>query len=346
MNEITVLLAFALPVPELAGDLLRNLKTPALASLLGHAKQSHHAQTTAYARALPHEVWLNQAFFESNKLPAKAVMQALGLVPPTEHCFMLNPVHIHIARDHLILTDPRQLALSEAEAQELFRAAVPYFAEQGMRLIFGTAQQWFVAGENLAELDCASLDAACGHNIDIWLPRQAAQQSERAWRKLQNEIQMLWYAHPINEARLESGLPPVNALWLSGANTPVSTASNLPQGLFRLANVQPPLSAQSLLCTPASLSDLHTGIVYVDQLSSAGLAGDWGSWLEQMHILEEHCFTPLLQHLRSGKTQAVRLLLTDSAQILEFSLTPWSLRWPWRKASLQGLQQARPNTSA
>lgn len=348
MNEITVLLAFALPPPELVGDLIRHLRTPALATLLGRAKQLRHARTVAYARALPHEVWLNQHYFAQDKLPAKAVMQALGLALPAGHCFMLNPVHIHIARDHLILTDPRQLALSEAEARELFAAAAPYFAELGMQLIFGSAQQWFVATERLAELDCASLDAACGHNIDIWLPRQAAQQHERTWRKLQNEIQMLWYAHPVNEARLEAGLPPVNALWLSGANIGAKNATTtppaeVPQQLFRLANEAAPLSAQSLLCTPHASKDLQTGVLFVDQLSAAGLAGDWGTWLAQLHSLEENCFAPLLQQLRSGQTQALHLLLTDSAQIVEFSLTAWSLRWPWRKASLQGLHQARPS---
>ncbi len=347
MNEFTALFAFALPPPELARDLIRHLNTPALATLLGKASLKNLPASPAYARALPHEVWLTQYLFSNSKLPAHAVMQAIGLAVPSKHCFMLNPVHIHIARDHLILTDARQLEFGEIEARQLFEAAAPYFAEQGLELIYGTPQLWFVAAEKMAELDCASLDAACGHNIDIWLPRQAAQQNEREWRKLQNEIQMLWYAHPVNEDRIDKGLAPVNALWLSGA-TPAAPANTSSATLWRMQEETPPLAAHTLLGKPVNLSSAETWqtppkstILYVDQLSSAGLAGDWGTWLAQMQALEQNCFAPLLQQLQTGRIQELKLLLADSNQILECRLNKWSLRWPWRKASLTALQQAR-----
>ena len=38
----------------------------------------------------------------------------------------------------------------------------------------------------------------------------------KLWRKLQNEIQMLWHIDPVNEERELRGLPRINSLWISG----------------------------------------------------------------------------------------------------------------------------------
>jgi hypothetical protein len=38
----------------------------------------------------------------------------------------------------------------------------------------------------------------------------------KLWRKLQNEIQMLWHIDPVNEEREQRGLPSINSLWISG----------------------------------------------------------------------------------------------------------------------------------
>jgi hypothetical protein len=49
------------------------------------------------------------------------------------------------------------------------------------------------------------------------LPRDTVEAgTARAWRKLQNEIQMLWHISPVNEARQASGLPAINSIWISG----------------------------------------------------------------------------------------------------------------------------------
>jgi hypothetical protein len=38
----------------------------------------------------------------------------------------------------------------------------------------------------------------------------------KLWRKLQNEIQMLWHIDPVNEERQQQGYPSINSLWISG----------------------------------------------------------------------------------------------------------------------------------
>jgi hypothetical protein len=38
----------------------------------------------------------------------------------------------------------------------------------------------------------------------------------RQWRKWQNEIQMIWFNHPVNEARQAEGMLSINSVWISG----------------------------------------------------------------------------------------------------------------------------------
>jgi hypothetical protein len=80
---------------------------------------------------------------------------------------------------------------------------------------------WFVklglVAADFATLNTHSTDQAHGRNIDWWSPRDSTSEGvAKRWRKLQNEIQMLWHIDSTNDAREEQGLPRVNSIWLSG----------------------------------------------------------------------------------------------------------------------------------
>jgi hypothetical protein len=74
-----------------------------------------------------------------------------------------------------------------------------------MTLQYGDASTWFLRADGWTGLKTASADAACGHNVDIWMPDG---EHARAWRKLQNEIQMMWFAHTLNDEREAQGKKP------------------------------------------------------------------------------------------------------------------------------------------
>ena len=63
-------------------------------------------------------------------------------------------------------------------------------------------------------LATASLDRVIGRVLDPWMPRGDA---SRPLRRLQQEMQMLLYTHPVNEERTRGGLLPVNSFWVSGS---------------------------------------------------------------------------------------------------------------------------------
>src|SRR5947209_13370435 len=132
MTQLDLLLPFGLPPQEMARDLLRELKTPALAMLLARAHRTENQAFDGFARALPHELWLAQQFglsspvgTDSSPALTASVMQRFGMTAENGTWFIVQPVHLHIARDHLVLTDPRQLRLSEQDARNLFDIVKP-----------------------------------------------------------------------------------------------------------------------------------------------------------------------------------------------------------------------------
>ncbi|MGZ3238178.1 MAG: hypothetical protein ACXU8A_12465, partial [Burkholderiaceae bacterium] len=326
MSHLDILLPFSLPPAEMARDLLGALKMPALASLLARGKQSKLQDFDAFSRALPHEIWLARQFGldapqTDNNSPrlAKAAMQAFGLGADAGHWFILHPVHIHIARDHLVLTDQRRLELSEQESHALFETAKPLFEEAGKSLLYGDAHTWFVRADDWADLLTATPDAACGHNIDIWMPKDPQDTHDRAWRKLQNEVQMHWHTHLINEQREFRRVDPINSVWLWGGSSAIEGSMSAPYThTFNLSGIQKayrqPGSSQMETCTAADViaAAPQRGLLMLDTLSGSGLAQDWSYWLEQMHALEDNWLVPILAALGNGKISSVSLILTHN----------------------------------
>jgi hypothetical protein len=357
MRHIEINLPYGLPSKQAAG-LVRELHAPALAVLLSHARSSlaqpaSEPASEAFARALPHELWLGRQFGITNapdrantSLPlAAALMQSLGLSAGEGFWFILNPAHIHFAQDKLALADQRLCALSEAESRVLFDAARPSFEQEGKLLEYGNAATWFVRADDWNGLQTASPDAACGHNLEFWLPEGPG---EKAWRRLHNEIQMLWHAHPVNRDRESSGLLPANALWLwggakgkmagwpdafSGKYTDSFKLSGWMQAFARYV----PRNVAD--CTADELMAMRPqhGLLVLDGLIGPALASDWETWLAVYRELEQNWFAPLLRALHEKSTDRLTLTIGNDEKMLAFTTSRLSLRKFWVKPSLTKL---------
>lgn len=298
---------------------------------------------------LPHEAWLSKRFglersVEADSSPpvAVAAMQAHGLPCDPGHWFLVQPVHIHIARDHLVLTDLRPLSLPEPESQALYAAAKPLFEEAGRPLAYGDATTWFVRADDWADLRTATPDAASGHNIDIWMPKGSG---ERAWRKLQNEVQMHWHIHAINMEREMRGAKPVNSLWLWGGASSQADALTSPYAkVFNLTGWMDALGRhvpqQAYRCSAADVIDTaaeHRNLVILDSLIPSAFAQDWAEWLHHMQGLDTEWLSPLMHALKSGKIDQLTLILTHNTGLSEFTINRNSLRKFWIKPSFANL---------
>jgi hypothetical protein len=117
----------------------------------------------------------------------------------------------HLAMSPLPLPD-----FSSQTSLELLNAMRPYFAEDGITLYEDQPGRWLAQGQAFADLPTASLDRVVGRHVKPWLP--LGPQATPLLR-LQNEMQMLLYTHPVNDDREARGLPTVNSFWISGTGT-------------------------------------------------------------------------------------------------------------------------------
>lgn len=347
MTELTLVLPFALPPPELALDLLRVLQAPALAALLSRTSRQHTQNFDG--RILPHEAWLAHALglAAAPSAPGAAAPFAAaalqGFTGNTEpalaagHYFLVQPAHVQIARNHLLMGDQRQLALDEADARALFDSAKPYFDEIGKPLSYGDASTWFVRADDWADLRTASPDAAAGQNLSDWMPEG---DSARASRKLQNEVQMLWHEHPANLRREERGLTPINAFWLWGGAPAPSPAPTTTLFTFDCPSWLAALAEPARRTADLDLVLRHDGaaaLAVLGGLSGAAMATDWSDWLMRMQQLEEQWFVPLLAAVKQGRVKALTLVLTRRDAYAEYSTSKHAQRKFWRPITLKNL---------
>lgn len=356
MRHIEINLPFGLPPADAAAELVRGLHAPSIATLISRTRLSIPPQIAKpFARALPHEIWLCRQFGieapdQTNTSPpiAAELMQSLGIGAEEGFWFILNPAHIRLAQDRLALNDPRRLALNEAESRALFESARPCFDEAGKRIMYGNAATWFVRADDWEDLRAATPDAACGHSLEFWLPEGPG---DRSWRRLHNEVQMLWHAHSVNQERERAGLAPVNALWLwGGARDKQSKMTGWQKQFsggyaetFRLSgwmNALVRFVPRNLAeCTADEMMALRPqhGLLMLDGLTVPALDGDWASWLEAYRELEENWFFPLLSALQNRKTDRLTLHVGNNKKMLSFTTTRLSLRKFWVEPTLMNL---------
>ena len=346
MSQITLVLPHLLPLPEFAPDLVRalstpGLQTPMLAALLARtvAHQRHAVMDTA--RALPHEQWLARALGlgpGGEPAFAAAAMRGFGLDPEDGTWFIVNPAHVQIARSHSMMADLRQLGLHEAEGRALFETARPLCEEIGRLLRYGDAQTWFLRADDWAHIDSATPDTVAGMDLTDFVPRGPR---ALAYRKLQNEVQMAWYTHPVNAAREAKRLPAVNAFWLWGAAQ--SKGQSKGQSSGQVASIGAPgwiaaLSDRRL----GSFDELdgvlsRDGLLVVGHLAEAAIAADWGVWLQHVQQLEDKLFAPLHAALVRGRVKRLHLVASSREGLAEFTTTAMAQRKFWRRPTLERL---------
>lgn len=339
MKNLELILPFSIPPSGLENDLLKAMQTPALARLIASAKRMPLRNIDPFSKALVHEYFLANELQGAHDCDPPVTlnrMRDMGLQPAEGRWFTLQPVHIHIARDHLVLTDQRRLDISEQESRVLFEIAKTATDEAGMTLQYGDASTWFLRADGWTGLKTASADAACGHNVDIWMPDG---EHARAWRKLQNEIQMLWFAHTLNDEREAQGKKAINSVWLSGGADTLMKQEKRRHTAQSFADL---LSAPDLQNTQNKSTSTDTTCVLLEHLTESAINSDWGQWLTQMQTLENDWFAPVLVALKNRQLNSITLHCSDAHLLASFKLTPWSLRQFWIKPSLQALFTLKP----
>lgn len=145
-------------------------------------------------------------------LPAAALVRLAEGGEPRPDEYLAEPVTLRPDRDQLSLSRLGGEALDERDAHALIQAAHEHFPAEELRIEIGTGT-WYarlpgqrawpgLPVEQAQEMPLSPLPEQFG--VDI------------AGMRVLNELQMLWYAHAVNEARRRQGRPDANALWVWG----------------------------------------------------------------------------------------------------------------------------------
>jgi hypothetical protein len=355
-NRLHLLLPFALPAAADASTALHDIQSPALDRLIARATLVERVVGEDFQRTLPYGASGAAAADEAPLAPY--MLRADGGEPGSATWACVQPVHVRIAHDHLVLIDPASLELSDDEASVLLAVARPLIEELGVRIDAPKPARWYLSGDGFGTLAGASPLRASGRNIEIWLPHEAhSGERSRTWMKLQNEVQMAWFEHPVNEAREARGLPSVNSIWFhaQGAAQPVKSPfirvlsdAAATRGLALTAGVEigaPPSSFAAL--TPGAngaRSGAHGGnqvtattLVELDPFSAPYIEQDWARWNEAFAALETDWFAPALAALQAGQLGELGLTLCGDTGSVTLTITRGDLRKFWRRRLLASL---------
>lgn len=265
---------------------LRGLRLPNLEQLVRRLQPLALERGTQDSPSLPHERVLARALGLSaaDPIPWAARHAARsGLdVQDTAWAF-ITPCHWRIDQGQVTLLDPQALALQEDESRPLLAAMQPYFAQDGITLAYDQPARWLARGALFRGLVSASLERAIGQDVKPWMPASSI------LRRLQNEMQMLLYNHPVNDARAARQALSVNSFWVSGSGALEAAPS---------ASTQAPIVAHDL--------------------TGHALNQDWQRWGQAWQQIDARECTALLAAI-DAKAGGARLTLCGEQHALSFA---------------------------
>jgi hypothetical protein len=322
-----LLIPYLFPEQAFIQRALGDLRLPALETLLARG-----ARATCSAEGVEAALCGELGIPRQSDYPiAPITLEADGGAAGTDYWLRADPVHLRVMRDRLMLADSGVLEISRNEAEALAQSIAQHFGAAFSPHPLHP-ERWYVRFSAAPQLLTTPVSSAVGRDINPLLPQG---EDARTFRTLLNELQMLLFAHPVNQAREARGELPINSLWLwGGGHKPAADSVGMP-----LYTQDAGARALGSFCH----AKLHTlpshmepkllqrhGAILLDQLVSAGQYGDAYGWREAIRALERDWFAPLRQSLGRIAPAGVRLtdpvngtsLLLQRADAWKFWLRP------------------------
>ena len=264
-----------------------------LARLSPHPSSSDSGEENSFSA--PHERALARALglpHEDGRIPWAAWHRhQQGLAHDDQAWAFVTPCQWWVTTDHITLRDPQTLGLDEAASRALLAIVAPWFAEDGITMVYDQPTRWLARGALFAGLATASLERVLLRDVRAWMPDKS---QARTLHRLHSEMQMLLYTHAFNEERSERGLPVINSFWVHGTG-PI------------------PTPAPSALPTPTVPTTLR----------DAALNEDWRAWAAAWTALDAGPVADLLRKSEGGVP--VQLTLCGERNTLAFHTAPRTL---------------------
>lgn len=246
---------------------------------------------------------------------------------PAAPVLRADPVFLRVETDHLLLFDAGALALSRDESDSLVARFNEFFADEGLRLEAPCADEWYLFGVDALEAGTTPLARVRARNVGPFMP---SGQAGASLRRLMNEVQMLFFEHPVNKAREAAGQLPVSGVWpwgegempgeLAPAWDGVWAQSSYARGLAALSHTAHAQAPVSWTAWQGARAAPGRYLVVLEDALSPAVRGDVAAWLAAVERLDQAWF-------QSRTGTPTRLLTGDGREF--HARRRWSL--PWRR---------------
>ena len=301
---------------EIATGVCAGLSLPALERILARSQPQALPTVTL-------EDWLCAIFEVQGQAIAPVTLLADGLQPGTAYWLRADPAHVQMQREQLILQP--DIKVNEDEATKLCAALNAHFAAEGLHFIAPHPQRWYLRLDAAADMVTYPPSQVAGRNLRAFMPQGM---DALRWHKMFNEVQMLFFEHPVNQARVARGELPINSVWLWGGGR---TMEKLAQpfssmvGDSVLAEAFAKVSGIHYTTLPHDAGRYAEGegalLIVWGGLQRTLQQGDLHAWRESLQRFEQVCAKPLWQALRSGRISSLTLDTMHADQAQRFVLT-------------------------
>ena len=307
---------------QFASTACSGLAMPALEKILARSRRE-----ALSAQSL--ETWLCNAFGVLDEAIAPITLQADGMEPGQFYWLRADPVHLQLQRAHFLLrTD--ELLLAD-EAAQLCESLNAHFAGERFKFFAPHPQRWYVRLESAPNLQTHPLAQVAGKNVYPYLP---SGDDALYWHRVLNEVQMLLYEHPVNEARVARGEGSVNSVWLWGGGV----AQKKSQQPFSAVYSDSPLvkafakNAGVPYENESWMNNMTGDVLLVwEGLRQAIQQGNLQAWQSNALNLEQDCAVPLFQAVSEGRVGQLTIDVLHSSAAQRFVLTRSDLWKMWRR---------------
>ena len=281
-----IVLSEALAPSAIAAELLKQLPTyaPNLLRYLDSCQSQFVHYQPDQTRCTALEAWqIEQAGFPLETAKHNAAL-ALLLAAQTEKTnqlpnkapfWLVELVHLAPSREGAALIPASELDIDATHSHDLLQAAQALCEGTPFELYPWSTTHWLLTTHTPLPPVFASPQLVSRSAVNDWWDQDPR---TKEWRRFVNELQMLYFDHPINQQRQNQQLPPINSLWPLGG---LSSDQWQPQPL-------------ATLC--------------INDLTQAYLRQDWGLWLQQLQHID--------QKLPELLSQKPHIILSNTEQLL------------------------------
>ena len=259
-----------------------------------------------------------------------------GLDTEQDYWIRIDPVHLHLNRDQLILLDTKTFELQQDEADKLAHTINQHFKNEEFHILTPCPNRWYMRFNAEQNLAFHPKNQVVGQSINPYLPTG---EKGMEWRVLINEIQMLLFEHPVNEARETRGELTINSLWpWAQGRLPVIakrpwerilSQNPLAAGLAALGGLE------HMILPPTAdrwIDNIQSGdLVILEDLLAFEQFDDESAWNQAITNLEVNWFAPLLAALKSNRIDKLIFHPMSNSRVFHIETRRSDLWKLWRR---------------